>query len=67
LQVSLKKQALHLAASDLLLTLNLVEGELKGTAGDQPRLEQSELNSGGRGAGSVGCGCHLPTVLLPKE
>jgi hypothetical protein len=66
--VSLKKQALHLAASGLLLALNLVEGELKGTAGGQPGLEQSELNSGGRGgAGSVGCGCHLPTVLLPKE
>jgi len=64
--VCLKKQALHLAASDLLLALNLVEGELKGTAGGQPGLEKSELNSGGRGAGgSVGCGCHIPTVVLP--
>ena len=36
LQVCLKKQPLHLATFDLLLALNLVEGELKGTAGGQP-------------------------------
>jgi hypothetical protein len=64
----MRTSSLHLAASDLLLALNLVEGELKGTAGGQPGLEKSELNSGWRGAGvSVGCSCHILTVLLPKE
>jgi hypothetical protein len=63
LQVGLKEQALHLAASRLLLTLNLVEGELKGAAGTQPGLEQCELDSGGRGAGrSRGCDWHILTV-----
>jgi hypothetical protein len=66
LQVCLKKQSLHLATFDLLLALNLVEGELKGTAGGQPGLEKGELNSSGRGVGgSGGCGCHIPTVVLP--
>jgi hypothetical protein len=36
LQVCLKKQALHLAATVLLPGLNLVEGELQGAAGGQP-------------------------------
>jgi len=66
LQVSLEKQALHLAAFGLLLTLNLVQGELHDTTGGQPGLEQSELDSGGCGPGrSCGCGYHIPTVLLP--
>ena len=50
-QMSLEKQALHLAASGLLLALNLVQGELQGAAGGQPGLEQCELDSGGRGTG----------------
>jgi hypothetical protein len=65
LQVGLKEQALHLAASGLLLTLNLVKGELKGAAGGQPGLEECELDSGGGGAGrSCSCDCHIPTVYL---
>jgi hypothetical protein len=36
LQVCLKKQALHLSAFGLLLTLDLVEGEAQSTAGGQP-------------------------------
>jgi hypothetical protein len=64
--MGLEKQALHLAASGLLLALNLVEGELQGAAGAQPGLKQSELDSGGCGVGrSCGCGCHIITVLLP--
>jgi hypothetical protein len=64
--VGLKEQALHLAAFLLLPALNLVEGEFEGSAGGQPGLKQSELDSGGRGpGGSGGCGCHIPTVLLP--
>jgi hypothetical protein len=33
LEVSLEQQALHLAASGLLLRLDLVEGELEGSRG----------------------------------
>ena len=66
LQVCLKKQALHLAALGLLLTLDLVEGEVQSAAGCQPRLEKSELDSGRCDAGErKSCGCHSPTVVLP--
>ena len=66
LQVGLKEQALHLAAPGLLLGFDLVEGELKGAAGCEPGLQQSELDSGRRGfAGGGGCGLHIITVLLP--
>ena len=41
----LGEQALHLAASGLLLALNLVEGELQSAAGCQPGLKQSELTA----------------------
>jgi hypothetical protein len=38
LKMSLKQQALHLAAFALLLRFNLVERELKGATGCQPVL-----------------------------
>jgi hypothetical protein len=63
LQVCLEKQALHLAAFDLLLALNLVEGKLQDSAGGQPGLKKSELDSGGCGRGrSCGCDCHAPEL-----
>jgi hypothetical protein len=52
LKMSLKQQALHLAAFALLLRFNLVERELKGATGCQPVLQQSEFAgcwSGGAG------------------
>ncbi len=66
LQVGLEEQPLHLAALDLLLALNLVEGEFEGAGGCQPGLEQSELDRRGCGVGGGGaCGCHILTVLSP--
>ena len=46
LEVSLKKQALHLAALGLLLRLNSVEWELEGVMSRQPSLQRSELKGG---------------------
>ena len=64
--MGLEEQALNLAAFALLLAFNLVEGELQGSTGGQPRLEKSELDTGGSSLGrSRGCDCHNPTVLLP--
>jgi len=64
LQVGLEEQALDLAAFVLLLRLDLVEGELKGTGGSQPALKLSELDIR---RGSVGrdraCSCHVLTVI----
>ncbi len=55
LQVRLKQQALHLAAFDLLLALDLVQGELQCGRGRQPRLQGRELLPGvGPGAPSEG-------------
>jgi hypothetical protein len=63
LQVGLEEQSLHLQAFGLLPGFNLVEGEFEGAAGGQPRLEKSELDTGGSSLGrSRGCGCHNPTV-----
>jgi hypothetical protein len=45
LQVGLQEQALDLSALDVLLGLDLVEGELEGAGGCQPRLQQRELQS----------------------
>ena len=44
--MSLKQQALHLAAPDLLLRLNLVEWELEGVPRRQPSLQRSEFQGG---------------------
>ncbi len=54
LEMSLKQQALHLAALGLLLRLNLVERELEGATGRQPVLQQSEFV--GRRSGDDGGG-----------
>ena len=63
--MGLEKQALHLAASVLLLALNLLKGELEGAGGCQPGLKQSELDSDGDGLRrSGGCDCHIPTEDL---
>jgi hypothetical protein len=45
LQVGLEEQALDLAALDVLLGLDLVEGKLEGAGGCQPGLKQRELQS----------------------
>jgi len=64
LQVGLEEQALDLEAFVLLLRLDLVEGELKGTGGSQPGLKLSKLDIR---RGSVGrertCSCHVLTVI----
>jgi hypothetical protein len=49
--MSLKQQALHLAALGLLLRFNLVERELQRTSGCQPSLQQGELEGRWRGGG----------------
>ena len=63
LQVSLEKEALDFAALVLSLGLDLVEGELEGTGGNQPGLQQSELDRGGRRTGI--CSFPILTVLSP--
>jgi len=64
LQVGLEEQALDLAAFVLLLRLDLVERELEGTGGSQPRLKPRELDIR---RGSVSeertCSCHILTVI----
>jgi hypothetical protein len=66
LQVSLKKEALDFASLVLLLGLDVVEGELKGTGGSEPSLKQRELDrSRCSGGGSEVCGFHILTVLSP--
>jgi hypothetical protein len=49
LEVGLQQQALHLASSDLLLRLNLVEWELEGVTRRQPSLQRSEFEGGWSG------------------
>jgi hypothetical protein len=46
LKVSLKQQTLYLAAFGLLLTLDLVQGELQSERGGQPSLQGTELLPG---------------------
>ncbi len=56
MEMSLKQQALHLAALVLLLRFDLVERELEGATGRQPSLQQSEFAgrwSGGDGRGGT--------------
>jgi hypothetical protein len=69
LQVGLEEQALDLAAFGLLLRLDLVERELEGTGGCQPRLKLRELDirrgSVGRVSRERSCSCHILTVILP--
>jgi hypothetical protein len=47
--MGLKQQALHLAPSDLLLRLNLVEWELEGVTRRQPGLQRREFEGGWSG------------------
>jgi hypothetical protein len=64
LQVSLEEQALDLAASGLLLGLDLVEWELESAGGCQPGLQQRELNQRRCSVSRErGCGCHILTVI----
>jgi hypothetical protein len=65
LQVGLEEQALDLAASGLLLGLDLVERELESGGGSQPGLQQRELpQRRGSVSRESGCGGHILTVIL---
>ena len=64
LQMGLEEKALDLAALGLLLGLDLVERELEGAGGRQPRLKQGELNQCRSGIGrETSCSCHDLTVI----
>jgi hypothetical protein len=64
LQVGLEEQALDLAASGLLLGLDLVERELESAGGCQPGLQQRELNQCRCSVRRErGCYCHILTVI----
>jgi hypothetical protein len=66
LQVGLEEQALDLAASGLLLGLDLVERELESAGGCQPGLQQRELNQRRCSVSrEKGCSFHILTVISP--
>jgi hypothetical protein len=62
--MGLEEKALDLAAFGLLLGLDLMERELEGAGGCQPRLQQRELNKRrSRISRETGCSCHYLTVI----
>jgi hypothetical protein len=64
--MGLEEKALNLAAFGLLLGLDLVERELEGAGGCQPRLQQGELNKRrSRIIRKTGCYRHVLTVISP--
>jgi hypothetical protein len=64
LQMGLEEKALDLAAFGLLLGLDLMERELEGAGGCQPRLQQGELKQRrSRVRGKTGCSRHVLTVI----
>jgi hypothetical protein len=64
LQMGLEEKALDLAAFVLLLGLYLMERELEGAGGCQPRLQQRELNKRrSRIAMETCCHRHVLTVI----